>query len=165
MVSLLGLLGTKAPYHLLAYSIAFGGSAFYSYFASPIAFKVLKREEFGILQNSIFPAYFLGQTIAPIILALTTPGKLCPFTGTLFALSALGGAINYFYLMPVCRKIKEERLALINNQLDIVDGEETAEYKRLTKQFGMHHGLSLLANLVSVATLGVYGLVLAKRLV
>lgn len=165
MVSILGLLGTKAPYHLFVYSIAFGGSAFYSYFASPIAFKVLKREEFGVLQNNVFPTYFLGQAIAPIILALTKPGKLCPFTGTLFALSALGGAINYFYLMPVCRKIKEQRLALISNNLDVIDGEETAEYKKLTKQFGMYHGLSLLANLVSVATLGVYGLVLSKRLV
>ncbi|EGV61452.1 hypothetical protein PSN45_000120 [Yamadazyma tenuis] len=164
MLSKLGL-NTRAPYHLMIYSIAFGGSAFYSFFASPIAFKVLKREEFGVLQNSVFPYYFLGQTIAPGLLALTTPLTLCPFTSTLLVLSTVSSAINLFYLLPVCKDIKEKRLKLIEVGLDSIDGEPTEDFKKLTKSFGIHHGLSLLANFTSIVTLGVYGLVLSKRLI
>lgn len=158
-------LNTRAPYHLFLYSIAFGGSAFYSYFASPIAFKVLSREEFGKLQNNVFPKYFLGQTLAPGLLALTTPLTLCPFTGSLLAVSSLCSALNYFYLLPKCRTIKDKRQKLVEDKLDTVDGEPTEAYKQMTKQFGMFHGISLLANLGSILTLGIYGLVLSRRLI
>lgn len=164
MLSALGL-NTRAPYHLMIYSIAFGGSAFYSYFASPIAFKVLPREEFGKLQNNVFPYYFLGQTLAPGVLALTTPLNLCPFTSGLLILSSLTSALNYFYLLPKCKGIKQQRQKLIADKSDTIDGEPTDEYKKLTKQFGMFHGISLLANMGSILTLGVYGLVLSRRLI
>lgn len=164
MISALGL-NTRAPYHLMLYSVAFGGSAFYSYFASPIAFKVLGREEFGKLQNHVFPTYFLGQTLAPGLLALTTPLTLCPFTSTLLVVSSLTSALNYFYLMPKCRIIKEQRKKMVDDKLDTIEGVPTEEFKQLTKQFGIYHGISLLANLGSILTLGVYGFVLSTRLI
>lgn len=164
MLLTLGL-NTRAPYHLFIYSIAFGGASFYSFIASPIAIKVLEKDQFGKLQNKVFPLYFLGQTLAPILLAATTPINLCPFTSSLLVLSSIASAVNFCYLLPKCRDLKEDKLELIAKQLDVIDGVETEEFKNVKKLFGRHHGISMLANLISIATLGVYGMVLSKRLI
>ncbi|ODV77978.1 uncharacterized protein CANTADRAFT_55334 [Suhomyces tanzawaensis NRRL Y-17324] len=164
MFSRLGL-NTRTPYHFLFYSLAFGGASFYSFIVSPIVFKKLPREEFSNLQSQVFPTYFLGQTISPIILGLTSPLRICPFTGGLLALSSLAGALNYLYLLPVCADLKVQRKKLIADKLDKdANGEASEEFKKLTKQFGAYHGISTLVNIVSILSLGVYGLVLAKRI-
>lgn len=168
MFAKLGL-NTRAPYHLIFYSVVFGGSIFHSFVVSPIAFKALKKEEFSRLQSEVFPIYFLGQTFAPAVLALSTPLSLCPFTIGLLSLSGLAGAFNYLYLTPVCHKIKDERkkLEAEKRHETVVDGElkPTEEYAKLNKQFGRYHGISMLTNLVSILALGLYGVVLSKRLV
>ncbi|KAK6455518.1 uncharacterized protein RJT20DRAFT_128774 [Scheffersomyces xylosifermentans] len=165
MLTKLGL-NTTVPYHFLFYSVVFGGTSFYSYVVSPIVFKKLPREQFSSLQTTVFPYYFLTQSVAPIVLALTSPLKLCPFTIGLFAASSLGGLVNYLFLLPRTHAIKEKRDKLHAEKADKTEsGEHTEEYASLTKQFGAYHGSSLLANLVSVATLGFYGLLLAKRLI
>lgn len=163
MLNVLGL-NTRAPYHLFLYSIIFGGSSVYSFIISPVAFKTLPREDFGKLQNKIFPWYFLGQTLSPILLSLTTPLKLCPFTKGLLAIASITGAINYFYLLPKCQGLKDERTKLVKDNLHEKDGKETEEYIKLSKQFGKFHGISLLVNTLSISVVGVYGMVLSRRL-
>jgi hypothetical protein len=163
MINRLGL-NTRVPYHFLFYSVVFGGSTFYSFIVSPIVFKKLPREEFSNLQSQVFPTYFIGQTVSPLILALTTPLRGCPVTATLLALSSISGALNYFWLLPACKTIKEERMKLVADKLDKDEsGEFTEEYKKVSKQFGKYHGISSLFNLVSVVTLGVYGVLLTSR--
>lgn len=168
MISKLGL-NTSAPYHFLLYSLTFGGGVFHSFIVSPIAFKNLKREEFGLLQNKVFPIFFLGQTISPVLLALSAPLTLCPFTLGLLSISGLSGAANYFLLLPWCKQIKEERSKLIADKKHekIENGEvkPTDEYKRLNSKFGKYHGVSTLINLLSIGALGFYGIVLSKRLI
>lgn len=144
--------------HLFVYSIGFGGSLFYSYVASPIAFKKLQRDQFGILQSNVFPIYFLGQTIIPSILFVTSPNHLTKLGIWSLAISTLGGLSNILVLSPICHRIKDARSELVDKGLDTIDGVQTEEYKKLTKQFGMYHGLSLLANLASILGLGVYGI-------
>lgn len=157
-------LNTKAPYHFLFYSLSFGGAAFYSFIVSPLVFRELPREEFSNLQTKVFPTYFLGQTAAPLILGLLSPAKVCPFTAGLLALSTVAGGLNYFILLGKCKSIKEQRTKLVADKLDKdSNGEFTPEYQAITKQFGIYHGVSSLLNIVSIASLGVYGLVFAKR--
>lgn len=164
MLNRLGL-NAKVPFHFLFYSLVFGGSTFYSFIVSPIVFKKLPREEFSNLQTQVFPTYFIGQTVSPLVLALTTPMGYCPVTGTLLALSSISGALNYFWLLPECKTLKEQRTKLIADKLDKdANGEFTEEYKKVSKQFGKYHGISSLFNLVSILTLGVYGVLLAKRI-
>ncbi|EMG46076.1 hypothetical protein SBY92_001204 [Candida maltosa Xu316] len=164
MICSLGL-NTRVPYHFLFYSLAFGGSAFYSFIVSPLVFKKLPREEFSNLQNKVFPTYFQGQIIAPVILALTQPLAFCPFTLGVLGISSIGGALNYFWLLPVCQKIKEQRNQLVADKADVgADGEPTEEFKTLSKQFGKYHGISTLVNMVSILSLAVYGVGLAKGL-
>lgn len=149
-------LNTLSPWHSLLLSVSFGGSVFYSYIVSPLVFKKLPRQQFSELQSVVFPTYFAGQILSPLLLALTSPMKSCPFHLLILALSALGGLVNYLWLLPKCAAIKEARNAT---------KEDSEEHKELSKQFGMYHGLSTLANTVSIAALGYYSLLLHKRLV
>lgn len=162
MFAKLGL-NTSAPYHVLIYSLIFGASTFHSFILSPIAFKHLKREDFGNLQNKIFPTYFLAQTATPILLGLTAPFKLCPFGIGLLAVSGIAGAVNYFVLLPLCQRIKEERTKL-QKELG-AEAEPTEELIALNKRFGFAHGISSLANLISIVALGFYGPYLTRGLV
>ncbi|KAG7660680.1 uncharacterized protein J8A68_005797 [[Candida] subhashii] len=165
MINRLGL-NTGAPYHLLFYSVAFGGSFYYSFIVSPLVFKKLTREEFSHLQNKVFPTYFVGQTLAPIILGLTSPIKTCrKGLGAVLAVSSVAGALNYFVLLPICKGIKEERNQLVEQNKDKDDkGEPTQEFTALSKKFGKYHGISSLLNLISIVSLGLYGAALAKGL-
>lgn len=139
----------------------------HSYIVSPLAFKHIAREEFGKLQNKVFPSYFVGQAIAPIILGLTAPAKFRMMLPVLAA-SAIAGALNRLWLLPVCHKLKDDLQKLTASKEDevIVDGkiEPSAAYKAVKKQFGMYHGLSMLCNTISIVTLGAYGVGLATKL-
>lgn len=156
----------KAAVNLLLYSVAFGGGIMHSFIVSPIAFKVLQREEFSVLQNKVFPYYFMGQVAAPLLLGLTSP-VTCNVALSLLGVSSLAGAANLFWCLPKCKNIKEERNKLVADKKheQIVDGvpKPTDEYTALSKQFGKYHGFSSLFNLVSLVTLGAYGVILSTR--
>ncbi|CAK9436233.1 uncharacterized protein LODBEIA_P07910 [Lodderomyces beijingensis] len=164
IINQLGL-NTKVPYHFLFYSLTFGGTAFYSFVVSPLIFKELSREEFSKVQSKVFPCYFKFQIGAPLIVGLLTPLAFCPFSvGTLVA-SSLGGILNLFVFEPKCSVLKDERNKLTSINKDKKEnGEPSDEMAALNKQFGRWHGLSTLVNLVSIASLGVYGLTLARGL-
>lgn len=138
---------------------SFGGTTFYSYVASPIAFKTLEKDQFSILQHTIFPRFFQMQTISPIILGLTSPIALS--TGALVSLAtaSCSGAINLFWLLPWTQRVKEDRKKvakeLTGEELEAVDGP-------LRKEFGKSHGLSLLFNLTNVIGTLAYGIYLSK---
>ncbi|CDK24124.1 unnamed protein product [Kuraishia capsulata CBS 1993] len=151
---------TLAPYHVLGFSLLYGTTTFHSYISSPIAFKVLPRKEFGVLQKHIFPGYFLAQSVGPILIGLTAPYTLATAGIASLVVSSLGGLVNYAYLLPKTQGIKEQRLALNEDEA----AEPSAEMKKLTSQFGKFHGLSLLFNLVSFLGLTVYGFQLTKGL-
>lgn len=153
---------TTAPYHLLTYSFSFGATVFHSYVSSPVAFKVLPKDQFGKLQNHLFPSYFLGQAISPVIIGLTAPFALSTAALVTLGLSSLGGLANYFWLLPWTHNVKSKRLAL---QETIGEGfEENEDYKKLTKEFGRSHGLSLLFNLITAIGLASYGVILSGKL-
>lgn len=150
----------KSAVHLLLYSVAFGGGIMHSYIVSPIAFKHLKREEFSRLQNKVFPLYFLCQAVVPAVIGLTSPiaGRS---SYSILGASAVAGLLNYLWVLPVCQQVKEQRAKLVAEKRheQVVDGETkpSEEMALLNKKFGMYHGFSSLFNLVSLATLGVYG--------
>ncbi|AGO10216.1 AaceriAEL317Cp [[Ashbya] aceris (nom. inval.)] len=151
----------KNSTHLLLYSFAFGGTAFYSYVFSPIAFKTVDRETFSTIQNRMLELVFKMQTVAPIVLGLTAPYPLAtPTLATLLPATATG-AVNLFWLLPWTRRVKRERREaakhLSGDELEAVDAP-------LRKEFGRSHGLSLLFNMLHTASLLAYGVFLSKRL-
>lgn len=167
MSSIINQLGlnTRVPYHFLFYSLSFGGTAFYSYIVSPVLFKELSRDDFSKVQSKVFPRYFKYQILSPLLIAAITPFKYCPFTVGTLAIASLSGIFNLFYLEPKCHAIKEERIKLTAIGKEKKDnGEPTDEMQALTTSFGRWHGLSMLINNLSVLSLAVYGLTVAKGL-
>lgn len=151
----------KSLAHLLTYSVAFGGTSLYSYWISPVAFRTLERQQFSILQNKVFPHFFLLQTVSPVVLGLLSPLQGPRMIASL-AVASLSGAVNRFGLLHKVQVVKEKRLALKEgldsgriNQVDF----ETRDAP-LRKQFGMFHGLSLLFNLTYHIGLLYYGVLL-----
>lgn len=142
---------------------SFGGTTFYSYVASPIAFKVLEKEQFSKLQNRVFPYFFQLQSFSPVILALSSPVTLT--TGSLIALTSasVAGLTNLCILLPWTRKVKEERKDVARKYKD--DKEKIEEMDApLRKEFGKSHGLSLLFNLANALSILTYGVYLTKGL-
>lgn len=62
-------------YHQLTYGSLLGSTLFQTFFAGPLAFKVLPRPSFSTLQTAVFPPFFALQTALPLVLALTWPGE------------------------------------------------------------------------------------------
>ncbi|SCU82143.1 LADA_0C03268g1_1 [Lachancea dasiensis] len=152
----------KPTFNLLFYSFAFGGTAFYSYVASPLAFKHLNRESFSELQKVVFPYFFQMHAVSPLILGLTAPMPLQ--TGPLVSLvsASVSGCLNLFWLLPWTRRVKEERQALAQT----LQGDELeAQDAPLRKEFGKSHGLSLLFNMTHVIGMFAYGCFLARGLI
>lgn len=108
----------------------------------------------------MFPHFFLAQTLAPLVIGLTAPYSLT--AGALWALGAaiVGGSANRFWLLPVTRGLKEQRMAL-----EAQGQGETEECKALTQQFGKLHAVSLGFNLVNFVSLTSYGFILVRGLV
>ncbi|CCD22645.1 Tmh18p NDAI_0A04900 [Naumovozyma dairenensis CBS 421] len=153
----------KATSHLLFYSFAFGGTTFYSYFASPIAFKVLEREQFSKLQNNIFPYFFQLEAISPLILALTSPFSLTQGPIITLTMATLSGLTNLCWLLPWTRSIKEERKDIAENfKID----KDLKKFEKLDaplkKEFGKSHGLSLLMNMTHTLSLLAYGVLFSR---
>ncbi|AET38318.1 Tmh18p Ecym_2605 [Eremothecium cymbalariae DBVPG len=151
----------KPAFHLLFYSFSFGGSTFYSYVASPIAYKALDIDSFSTLQQNVFPLFFKFQTAYPLILAATGPVALTSGAMTSLATASVTGAVNSFWLLPWTQRIKKERKALAEKS----SGDELeARDAPLRKEFGKAHGLSLLFNMIHVISMASYGVILSKSL-
>lgn len=139
----------------------FGGTTFYSYVASPIAFKVLDRESFSVLQNKVFPSFFQLESFSPLVLALTAPFKLTTAPITILTSASACGLANLYWLLPWTRRVKEERKSLSSR---LKDDELERHDAPLRKEFGKSHGLSLLFNMGNAACMLAYGVYLCRGL-
>lgn len=157
----MSILFSLAPVHVLTYSFMFGATTFHSFYSAVVAFKVLPRKEFGILQHHLLGPYFIAQSVAPIVIGLTAPYTIPTFGLVSLGISSLGGLINNFYCLPVSRKLKADKEALLESNGNV----ETEEVKTLAKQFGKVHGISMLINVISIASLTAYGFVLTSGLI
>jgi hypothetical protein len=114
---------------------------------------------------SCFHRYFTLTTAANAILLASLYTTGAPVSSPPFvalAVAAAANVANWLYLEPKCTKMMFERYA-IENKAEKTETDE-AEIKRLYKQFGMWHGISALANLVTLAATAAYGWQLAGRL-
>ncbi|SCU97189.1 LAFA_0G10242g1_1 [Lachancea sp. 'fantastica'] len=152
----------KPTFNLIVYSFAFGGTTFYSYVASPLAFKHLPRESFSELQNKVFPIFFQLQAFSPLLLGLTAPMPLQAGSLVALASASLSGCLNLFWLLPWTRRVKEARHRLA----DTLQGEELeAQDQPLRKEFGKSHGLSLFFHTTNVVAMLAYGVLLTRGLI
>ena len=141
---------------------SFGGACFYSFVASPIAFQILERPQFSILQNKVFPIYFKLQSIAPLFLAASTPVSGSYIIYSILSFASITGMTNLFWLLPWARSVKEQRKVVAEK----FEGDELAKKDApLLKEFGKAHVLSLLFNFLNIVSMATYGYFLSELMI
>ncbi|TQS33547.1 hypothetical protein Golomagni_06103, partial [Golovinomyces magnicellulatus] len=149
---------------------------------SPVLFKNTERPVFSAIQTKLFPIYFGIQTVAPVILGLTFPGNALfgissgihglledsNRWGSLLPVAAsfVSGLLNLLVLLPASREVMKQRQgqAKRDGKQWHEPGEQSAEMKRLSKKFGMLHGISSLLNLGTFIAAVAYGFTLGSRI-
>ena len=165
---------TPAPYHLLSYASLTGLTLWHSFIGGPIAFKVLPRQQFGLLQSKLFPVYFSLQSALNGVCLLTTSNRNARI---IFIIGIVGGLINLTVVGPWTSKYVAIHTCFLHflyvfllqnrimNERHKVEKEEGKKYddpdvsdrlKTLNKRFGMAHGVSALLNMAIVLSLVAY---------
>ncbi|KAF9015027.1 hypothetical protein BDQ17DRAFT_1340359 [Cyathus striatus] len=169
--SVLSLVNPHGLY-LTAYAWLFGMSVWISFFGGVIAFKSLPRHQFGALQHKTFPIYFvISMLLSSGMLLLWTfshPDIVNNLHRPRLADVAQAYAIasvlffqgfNHFVIGPMTSRTMFERQRLEKEEgKAYTEPEVSAEMKRLTRRFGILHGVSSLANLGAIIALAFHGL-------
>ncbi|KAJ6627296.1 hypothetical protein B0H10DRAFT_1996437 [Mycena sp. CBHHK59/15] len=158
--------------YVVAYGWLFGMSLWISFFGGVIAYKTLPRPQFGALQHKTFPIYFvISIGLGSTLLALWTmdhPSVLTHYANPLvadvaqayaLAFVVLSQASNYFIVGPLTSKTMFERMKLEKDEGKSYNEAGVSDrMKALNHRFGMLHGISSLANLGAILSLGFHGL-------
>ncbi|KAE8679594.1 Detected protein of confused Function [Hibiscus syriacus] len=167
--------------HLLCFATAWGVSLWVIFIGGTIMFKHLPRHQFGNLQSKMFPAYFslvgVCCAIAAAAFGYTHPWKSAT-TAEKYQLGFLVSAfsfslINLFVFTPMTLEMMKlrhqvEREQNIGDEVGGSKNEEAAKTNprlaAVNKRFGMIHGLSSLANLMSFGCVAMHSWYLAGKL-
>ncbi|KAK8693783.1 hypothetical protein V6N13_071352 [Hibiscus sabdariffa] len=167
--------------HLLSFSTAFGAALWVTFIGGIIMFKNLPRHQFGNLQSKMFPAYFSMVGLCCVVSAAAF-GYLHPWksatTPEMYQLGFLVSAFafnlsNLFVFTPMTiemmkQRHKVEREANVGDEIGWSKNQEAAKSNpklaAMNKKFGMIHGLSSLANIMSFGSLAMHSWYLAGKL-
>ncbi|CAL4898738.1 unnamed protein product [Urochloa decumbens] len=167
--------------HLLSFATSWGAALWATFIGGIIMFKNLPRHMFGNLQSKMFPAYFtLISSCAAISVAAFAylhPWKTASTVERYqlgFLLSALGCNLsNLLVFTPMTIEMMKKRHKI---ERDLSIGEEVGWSKNqlvaksnptlaaMNKKFGMIHGLSSLANIMSFGSLAMHSWYLASKI-
>lgn len=167
--------------HLLCFSVAFGAALWVTFIGGIIMFKNLPRHQFGNLQSKMFPAYFslVGVCCAVCVASFgyLHPWKTASSTqkyqiGFLLAAFAFNLS-NLVVFTPMTiemmkQRHKVEREANIGEEVGWTKNQEVAKVNpklaAMNKKFGMIHGLSSLANIMSFGSLAIHSWYLSGKI-
>ncbi|KAJ3687460.1 hypothetical protein LUZ61_016624 [Rhynchospora tenuis] len=167
--------------HLLCFATSFGAALWVTFIGGIIMFKHLPRHQFGNLQGKMFPAYFALISVCAAVcvaaFAYLHPWKSASSLERYqlgFLLSALGFDLsNLLVFTPMTIEMMKKRHK-IERELSI--GEEVGWSKNvevakknpnlaaMNKKFGMIHGFSSLANIMSFGCLAMHSWYLAGKM-
>nr|XP_027118366.1 transmembrane protein 205-like [Coffea arabica] len=167
--------------HLLCFSTAWGAALWVTFIGGIIMFKNLPRHQFGNLQSKMFPAYFsmVGVCCAVCVasFAYLHPWKTASMAhkyqlGFLLAAFAFN-LTNLLVFTPMTiemmkQRHKIEREAQIGEEVGWTKNQEVAKANpklaAMNKKFGMIHGLSSLANIMSFGSLAMHSWYLSGKI-
>jgi hypothetical protein len=167
--------------HLLSFSASWGSALWVTFIGGIIMFKNLPRHQFGNLQSKMFPAYFALVGISCAI-SVASFGYLHPWKSSAtaefyqlgFLLSAFAfNLTNLFVFTPMTiemmkQRHKVEREENIGTEVGWTKNVDVAKRNpklaAMNKKFGMIHGLSSLANIMSFGSLTIHSWYLAGKI-
>ncbi|BAF30025.1 uncharacterized protein [Oryza sativa Japonica Group] len=167
--------------HLLCFATSWGAALWATFIGGIIMFKNLPRHQFGNLQGKLFPAYFMlisaCAAVSVAAFAYLHPWKTASTVERYqlgFLLAALGFDLsNLLVFTPMTIEMMKKRHKI---ERDLSIGEEVGWSKNvqvaknnptlaaINKKFGMIHGLSSLANIMSFGSLAMHSWYLASKL-
>ncbi|CAL4990588.1 unnamed protein product [Urochloa decumbens] len=167
--------------HLLAFATAWGAGLWVTFIGGIVMFKYLPRHQFGSLQGKMFPAYFMlistSSAISVAAFAYLHPWKMASTIERYqlgFLLSALGCNLsNLLVFTPMTvemmmKRHKMEKDLGIGTEVGYSKNAETAKRSpalaAMNRKFGMIHGLSSLANILSFGSLAMHSWYLSSKL-
>lgn len=158
--------------HLVAVSTSVGVQLWTTFVFGIVAFKNLPRRTFGTLQARLFPAYFQLVTVcsgASLYCFYCLKGGLAADQFQLrVLLTALFAVLtNLAFLEPKTSEVMFQRHRVEDQHpgASMQDLKSTVpEYKKLSAQFGMLHGMSSLVNLVALSATMLHLWYLSTRL-
>lgn len=167
--------------HLLSFSTAWGAALWVTFIGGIIMFKNLPRHQFGNLQSKMFPAYFSVVSVccaaSVACFGYTHPWKSAS-TAEKYQLGFLVSAFafnltNLFIFTPMTiemmkQRHKVERESNIGEEVGWTKNVEVAKKNptlaSMNKKFGVIHGLSSLANIISFGSLAMHSWYLAGKI-
>jgi len=169
--TLLGLFNLDGLY-TLGFSFIFGATLWVTFFGGVIAYRTLPRQQFSILQRSIFPVYFKLNAIissslllawarshSTVINQIAYPTIPDVSQAYVLAVVATSQGLNAIWIGPATSKLLTARLKLEKEEgKDAHDAEASADMKKLNAKFARLHGFSSLANLIAFIALAFHGL-------
>ncbi|CAN6343285.1 unnamed protein product, partial [Urochloa humidicola] len=165
----------------LSFATSWGAALWATFIGGIIMFKNLPRHMFGNLQSKMFPAYFTlisaCAAISVAAFAYLHPWKTASTVERYqlgFLLSSLGCNLsNLLVFTPMTIEMMKKRHKI---ERDLSIGEEVGWTKNqqvaksnptlaaMNKKFGMIHGLSSLANIMSFGSLAMHSWYLASKI-
>ncbi|KAK9280846.1 hypothetical protein L1049_003736 [Liquidambar formosana] len=167
--------------HLLSFATAFGAALWVTFIGGIIMFKNLPRHQFGNLQSKMFPAYFAMVGVCCAI-SVASFGYFHPWKSSSttekyqlgFLLSAFAfNLANLVVFTPMTIEMMKQRHKVEREQNigEEVGGSKNKEVAKvnpklaaMNKKFGMIHGLSSLANIMSFGGLAMHSWYLAGKI-
>ncbi|MQL77632.1 hypothetical protein Taro_010041 [Colocasia esculenta] len=167
--------------HLLSFATAWGAALWVTFIGGIIMFKNLPRHQFGNLQSKMFPAYFstvaVCLAVAVAAFAYLHPWRTASSTERYqlgFLLSSFGFNLsNLLVFTPMTiemmkKRHKVERELNIGDEVGLSKNVSVAKVNpklaAMNKKFGMIHGLSSLANIMSFGSLAIHSWYLTSKL-
>ncbi|KAJ3681349.1 hypothetical protein LUZ60_015838 [Juncus effusus] len=166
--------------HLLCFATSWGAALWVTFVGGIIMFKHLPRHQFGNLQGKMFPAYFSMISVCAAV-CVASFAYLHPWKSASqleryqlgFLLSSLSFNLsNLLVFTPMTvemmkKRHKIERELKIGEEVGWSKNVETAKTNpklaAMNKKFGMIHGLSSLANIMSFGCLAIHSWYLAGK--
>jgi len=148
---------------LFFFAFGLGMNLWVTFIAGIVMFKTLPRHMFGNVQSRLFPCFFAATGVSFIaqMFSFSSVGSwnILDSEDDCVILTLVMGFMCAFVngwhvgpkstaIMFKCHVFEKEEGETPPN---IVKLKENQEYMRLRKQFGMYHGMSMMANLVCLA--------------
>eukprot|EP00903_Cladosiphon_okamuranus_P009038 g8641.t1 len=160
--------------HLGSFSIWFGTSVWVSFVAGIVLMRAINIDNFGLAQAKLFDAYFkfsllclavAGFTAAALVTTSTSSDgdKGAKLGAVPFLVAVTMVALNLVFFGPQTTITMMERRRVCR-ELGVDRSSKDPQVRKLSKRFGMFHGISNLLNLVALACGCVHLCALAARL-
>lgn len=151
--------------HLLSTAFVVGIGDWTTFVFGIVAFKNLPRQTFGQLQAKLFPRYFQVLTVSLALALFTLNGqKQSSSKGNaqtwVLTTALVPNLLNQIIIEPSTTATMYKRHKLEKSVESDKASQDTLKaqpaYKSVSKKFGMLHGLSSLANLITIGAAHVH---------